>query len=222
MGRIPAAYVLVLALIPAARAHGPISTKLTWTREISRIVYKRCAGCHRPSGAAPMSFLSYDDARPWATAIKEEVLARRMPPWSAMKGFGEFQGDISLTAEEIHLLADWIEGGAPEGDAKYLPEPPAAPEKPDMGALRGIAVRGSLTLKAAMAVAAIQASGLPRGGSLQAVAVRPDGSFEPLLWIYPFHERWNWIYRYREPVRLPAGTRIEVTAPGSVVLSATR
>lgn len=166
-----------------------------------------------------MPLLNYDEARPWATAIKEEVLARRMPPWGAMKGFGEFQSDPSLTAEEIHLLADWIEGGAPEGDAKFLPETPPASEKPTLRTLKGITVRGSVTLRSPLALRAIQPAGLARGGTLQAIAHKPDGTVEPLLWIYPFNERWNWIYRYRDPVRLPAGTRIETAPAGSVVLS---
>jgi len=70
-------------------AHEPITTKLTWTREISRIFYKRCVTCHRAGGKAPMPLVTYEEARPWAKAIKEEVLERRMPPWGAVKGFGE-------------------------------------------------------------------------------------------------------------------------------------
>src|SRR6476469_7977620 len=107
----------------AAYAHDPITTKLTWSREVSRIVYKHCATCHRDGGTA-MSLLTYQDARPWAKAIKEEVLERRMPPWGGVKGFGDFSNDISLSQEELDLLAQWVEGGAPEGDPKYLPAAP--------------------------------------------------------------------------------------------------
>ena len=68
--------------------------------------------------------MTYAEARPWAAAIKEEVLERRMPPWGAVKGFGEFKDDQGLTQEQIELIADWVEGGAPEGDPKLLPKVP--------------------------------------------------------------------------------------------------
>src|SRR5579864_3454608 len=99
----------------AAQAHEPITTKLTWTQEIARIVYKRCASCHHEGGAA-FSLMTYDEARPWAKAIKEEVLERRMPPWEAVKGFGEFREDRGLTQEELETISAWVEGGAPEGE----------------------------------------------------------------------------------------------------------
>ena len=110
-----------LALPAIVLAHDPISTKLTWAQEISRIVYKRCVGCHRPEGKSPMSLLTYEEARPWAKAIKEQVLNRQMPPWGAVKGFGDFSNDASLTQDEINRLAEWVEGGAPEGETIYLP-----------------------------------------------------------------------------------------------------
>jgi hypothetical protein len=199
----------------AALAHGPISTKLTWTREISRVVYKRCSSCHRPGGMAPMSLLGYDEARPWAKAIKEEVLERRMPPWGAIAGFGDLRDDRSLTSEERHMLADWVEGGAPEGDPKYLPEVPAAGELPAAGMLRGQRFRSMRTLRAPLVLGAIQVRDLPENAGAQVVVHRPDGTVQPLLWIYPYRRRWQWIYRYREPVRLPAGSRVEITPAGA-------
>src|SRR2546425_7754031 len=109
----------------ATFAHEPITTKLTWTQEISRIVYKHCASCHREGGAAPMSLITYDETRPWAKAIRDEVAERRMPPWGAVKGFGQFRDDKSLTDPEIEMLVLWVEGGAPKGDDIYLPPVPA-------------------------------------------------------------------------------------------------
>src|SRR5689334_22698499 len=128
-----------------AFAHDPITTKLTWSREVSRIVYKHCATCHRDGGTA-MSLLTYQDARPWAKAIKEEVLERRMPPWGAVKGFGQFEHDQGLTQEEVSVITDWVEGGAPEGDPKYYPEKPL-PDAPAAARPKGtaLAVSGSLT-----------------------------------------------------------------------------
>ena len=70
------------------------------------------------------------EARPWAKAIQEEVLRRRMPPWNAVKGFGQFQDDRGLTQEELSLIAEWVDGGAPEGNPLYLPDRPRAPDSP--------------------------------------------------------------------------------------------
>src|SRR5215831_16635136 len=85
-------------------AHDPITTKLTWSREISRIIYNRCVGCHREGGSAPMPLVTYQQARPWAKGIKEQVLSRRMPPWGAVKGFGDFSNDRALSQEEMNLI----------------------------------------------------------------------------------------------------------------------
>ena len=110
-----ATLVLLLLAARVGLPHDIITTKLTWNREISRIVYKRCASCHRDGGAA-MSLMTYDDARPWAKDIRDQVVARTMPPWGAVKGVGSFQNDPSLTEVEIQMLVAWVEGGAPKGD----------------------------------------------------------------------------------------------------------
>src|SRR5260370_42137389 len=89
---------LLLAAVRAP-AHDPITTNLTWSKEISRVVYQHCAACHRPGGSA-FSLMTYEDARPWAKAIRDEVLNRRMPPWDAVKGVGEFRDDPSLSLPE--------------------------------------------------------------------------------------------------------------------------
>ncbi|MEO8596732.1 MAG: cytochrome c [Candidatus Solibacter sp.] len=99
-----------------------ITTKITWSREISRIVSRQCAGCH--NGGPAFSLLSYAEARPWAKAIKDEVLARRMPPWNAVKGFGDFKNDHGLTQDDLAILSEWVDGGAPEGNPLALPPKP--------------------------------------------------------------------------------------------------
>jgi hypothetical protein len=112
---------LVVVLAARASAHDPITTKVTWSREISHIVERRCAGCHRTDGVAPMPLTTYEQARPWLKAIKAEVVARRMPKWPAARGIGEFDNDRSLSPFEIELIAAWVDGGAPKGDARPMP-----------------------------------------------------------------------------------------------------
>src|SRR4051812_22592226 len=165
--------LVVLLVIPAA-AHDPITTTLTWSKEISRLVYAHCAGCHRPGGRA-MSLLTYEEARPWAKAMREQVANRRMPPWDAVKGFGQFRDDASLSQAEIDLLVAWVEGGAPEGNPEYLPPRPpetvAAPEPQGQGRL----VTQSMTVGTPVTLRAIR----PRG-AVELSAILPDQSVNHL------------------------------------------
>src|SRR5258708_35078975 len=115
--------------------------------------------------------MTYAEVRPWVTAIKEEALERRMPPWGAVKGFGDFRDDQGLTQEELHLISDWVEGGAPEGDPALLPKFPdfAGPATaPHTGA--ELTVDGSLTLTRATTLVAIRPNVLMDGSTIQAVA----------------------------------------------------
>ena len=80
--------------------------------------------CHRPNHLAPMSLITYADARPWARAVKTKVLAREMPPWGADSSVRAYKNDASLTQTEIDTIAAWVDGGAPEGNAVDLPEVP--------------------------------------------------------------------------------------------------
>ncbi|MBZ5620937.1 MAG: cytochrome c [Acidobacteriia bacterium] len=215
-GRLcPALVILAILLSVHSSAHDVITTPITFSREISRLVYNRCAVCHREGGIA-FSLLTYAEARPWAKAIKEEVLERRMPPWGAVKGFGEFQDDQGLTGEQLELIADWVEGGAPEGDPKYLPKLPDFQPAASAGpAPAGIPVESELTLTTAVAVAGVRAKGVPEGSSFMAVAERPDGTIEPLVWIYDYHPRFDHPYWYNAPLRFQAGTKIEIAPRGA-------
>lgn len=100
--------LFLCACIPML-AHDIITTKVTFDREISRLLFDRCTSCHRDGGAA-FSLATYDAARPWAKAIKEEVLERRMPPFGAVKGFADLRDDRSLTQEQLEIISDWVEG----------------------------------------------------------------------------------------------------------------
>jgi hypothetical protein len=95
-------------------SHVPITTKIVFNREIAQIFQKKCFSCHTDGNVA-MALTTYKEARPWAVAIKEEILEREMPPWSAADGYGHFRNDMSLTAREISLILSWADGGAPSG-----------------------------------------------------------------------------------------------------------
>jgi hypothetical protein len=109
---------------------------VTFSKDVAPILFKNCAGCHRPDASAPMSLLSYQEARPWARSIKEKVLTRAMPPWSADSHYGEFANDPSLAERDIQTLVNWVDQGARPGDPRDLPPTPQASElsaisKPD-------------------------------------------------------------------------------------------
>ena len=207
--------VCLAALLTAhSSAHDVITTPITFAREISRLLYSRCAGCHRPGGAA-FSLLTYEAARPWAKAIKEEVLERRMPPWGAVKGFGEFRDDQGLTQEQLELIADWVEGGAPEGDPKSMPKTPDFHGNHADPAVAGMVVDGTVTLRRALTVTGIRARDVAEGASFMVVAERPDGSVEPLLWLYNYKQRFAHPYWYSARVSLPAGAKVEIRPEGA-------
>src|SRR5436305_9071095 len=77
----------------------------TFNRDIAPILYRSCAECHRPNQIAPMPLLSYQDARPWARAIKTKVTSREMPPWFADPHYGRFKNDKSLSQEEVDKIS---------------------------------------------------------------------------------------------------------------------
>ena len=96
----------------------------TFSKDVAPIFYARCAECHRPTMYAPMSLLTYEDARPYARAIKQRVVARSMPPWGADAPAGVFKNDPSLTQQEIDTITAWVDAGAPKGDDQDLPGRP--------------------------------------------------------------------------------------------------
>lgn len=119
--------VALLAIgAPAIAANAGAS--VTFNRDVLPILQKNCQRCHRPRQVAPMSFLTYQSARPWAKAIKEAAVSRKMPPWSAGPQYGPFLNDPTLSQSEIGTLAAWADGGAPEGDVNDKPASVAWPE----------------------------------------------------------------------------------------------
>ena len=96
---------------------------VTFYKDVLPVLQQRCQECHRPGEAAPMSLLTYKDARPWAKAIREAVLTKKMPPWFADPAHGKFANDRSLPESEKRTLAAWADGGALEGNPKDGPKP---------------------------------------------------------------------------------------------------
>jgi len=103
----------------------PTQNAPTFSKDVAPIFYTKCITCHRPGEVAPMSLMTYKDARPWARAIRDKVVAREMPPWHADPAHGAFRNDRSLTAAQIDTIVKWADGGARQGDASQMPAPPA-------------------------------------------------------------------------------------------------
>lgn len=124
---------IFLALGVAASAWGAP----TFHKDVLPVLQKNCQGCHRPGEAAPMSFLTYQQTRPWAKAIKEAVASKKMPPWFADPHTGKWANDRRLAQAEIDTLTAWADSGAKEGNPKHAPKPVAWVEgwsigKPDL------------------------------------------------------------------------------------------
>jgi hypothetical protein len=124
-----AALALALATLTVAKAQ-PRSA-VTFTKDIAPILQRSCQSCHNPSGIGPMSLMTFDQARPWARAIKAKTSRREMPPWFIDKNIGiqRFKDDMSLSALEIDTVAAWVDSGAPQGNPADLP-PPRAEQNP--------------------------------------------------------------------------------------------
>src|ERR1700719_2514870 len=114
---------LVLSLCSVALAVAATTPQVTFYKDVLPVLQKNCQTCHRPGEAAPMAFLSYDEARPWAKAIKTAGLTKKMPPWYADPHYGKFSNDRSLSQADLDTLVDWADSGAKAGDAKDAPKP---------------------------------------------------------------------------------------------------
>src|SRR2546421_3832302 len=114
---------LSTSLLCALLAWNLFAQTPTFTKNVAPILQAHCQNCHRPGEAAPFSLLTYEQARPWAKAIKAAVIERKMPPWFADPRYGKFANDSSLPQSEIDMLVSWVDAGAPVGNPKDLPPP---------------------------------------------------------------------------------------------------
>src|SRR5215475_7207388 len=119
-----AALGATLLVFITARTAQTTAASPTFTKDVAPILYKHCASCHRPGDIAPMSLLTYEQARPWAKAIREQVASGQMPPWHAAESHGTFSNDRRLSEQEKATLIAWVGSGAPKGEAKDLPPTP--------------------------------------------------------------------------------------------------
>ncbi|TDI41910.1 MAG: hypothetical protein E2P02_14095 [Acidobacteria bacterium] len=118
-------FAVVIALVAAAPL---LAEDVTFNADVMPILQRHCQDCHRPGQIAPMSFMSFDETRPWAQSIREVVERRTMPPWHADPRHGEFSNERRLSQAEIDTLVSWVDEGAKRGDPADLP---AARQFPD-------------------------------------------------------------------------------------------
>jgi mono/diheme cytochrome c family protein len=125
---LPALAAAVVTLPLAAADAVP-----TFTKDVAPILNQNCVSCHRPGDIAPMSLLTYEQARPWAASIREKVSSGEMPPWHSTDPHGTFSNDRRLSAADKDTLLRWASNGAPQGNPKDLPAPPKFAEGWEIG-----------------------------------------------------------------------------------------
>src|SRR5437660_12854481 len=119
---------LLAIAAPVLAADSP--KQVTFSKDVAPIFQKKCQECHQPNSIAPMSLITYQDARPWARSIKERVATRQMPPWHIDKTVGvqHFKNDMSLSDDQIDTIVGWVDAGSPQGDPKDMPPPRTWPD----------------------------------------------------------------------------------------------
>ena len=116
-----AAFITLLALGLAVRmdvrldAHKPVTSKYTFADDVYPIVKEHCGGCHAPGGIAPMSLMTYEDARPWAESIRLELTSGHMPPWYGDASVAPLRDVHKLSPRDIDVVLTWVTGGTPPG-----------------------------------------------------------------------------------------------------------
>ncbi len=130
---LPAALLLAVPFALGAQTFASTSDPafnpedVTFNRDIAPILQRSCQNCHNPVGVAPMSLVTYQEARRFSRRIKERTAIRdragAMPPWYVEKNIGiqQYKQDTSLNDEEVAMIAAWADNGSPEGDPADLP-----------------------------------------------------------------------------------------------------
>src|SRR5437870_4923662 len=117
-GRSSAAALGALLILPASAAWAAAAdAPVTFTKDVAPIFQAKCEACHRADGMAPMSLVTYEEARPWVKSIAARVSAHQMPPWHIDKTIGiqKFKNDRSLDDDQIGTLRKRVAASAPKG-----------------------------------------------------------------------------------------------------------
>ena len=122
--RLVVASTLGVVLLSDGSAYGQARPTPMFTRDVAPIFQEKCEACHRPGSVAPMSLVTFEDARPWVRSIKSRVASRHMPPWHIDRTIGirDFKNDRSLSDQQIETIVRWVDAGAPKGDPKDMPK----------------------------------------------------------------------------------------------------
>src|SRR5438552_18939346 len=114
---LPVAAAVAVAVVSITTVHTaprPAGTLPTFTKDVAPIMFEKCTSCHRTGEVAPMTFLSYEDVRPWAKVIRSKVVAREMPPWGADPDHSVMvSNDRILVEQTIDIIVGWDVGVAP-------------------------------------------------------------------------------------------------------------
>ena len=129
----------VILFAASAGAQTAPANAPTFSKDIAPIFQAKCQECHQPNSIAPMSLVTFAEARPWARSIKQRVAQRQMPPWHIDQSVGvqKFKNDMSLSQKQIDTIVAWVDAGAPQGDA----EGPAARRRRSTPTTNGKACR---------------------------------------------------------------------------------
>ena len=179
------------------------SASVTFNKDVLPILQKNCQACHRPGEIAPMSFLTYQDTRPWAKAIKVAVLSRQMPPWFADPAYGHFANDRTLSESTINTLTAWADEGALEGDAKDAPPPVDFPQ--------------GWSLKPDMVIEMPQDINLPATGTINYKSILVKANFPEDVWVVAADLRpgnAQSVHHMRAIVRPPGSSWMKDAVPG--------
>jgi hypothetical protein len=204
--------VIALIVTLGVSAHDRVTTAVTWDREIGPIVAAHCVACHSGRPGTTVSLATYEAARPWARAIRQQVLTRRMPVWRAARGYGEFANDASLSPFEITLITAWADGGAP----KSTPEKPvariidAAPAQTPFMPPRSTREQtmGCDSRVAPTGIVLGLRPQLTTRGSVRVIATFPNGDRRILGWFRDVDPADQTVYWLQNPIELGAGVSI--------------
>jgi hypothetical protein len=179
------------------------TTTVTFNKDVLPILQENCQTCHRPGEIAPMSFVTYAEARPWAKAMKAAVVSRQMPPWFADPGYGHFANDKRLSDAEVATIAAWADGGAVEGNAKDKPAP--------------VTFQQGWSLKPDMVIEMPQDIQLPATGTINYKSILVKANFTEDMWVVAADLRPGnpeVVHHMRAIVRPPGSEWMKDATPG--------